>query len=83
MLKIIWIQNNTKEEIKVYESLALQYFYQQDINQCKKYQDRAQRGKVESNTSAPKSVTLYRGFRTSDDQPFMQKKIYYGSVKTK
>jgi hypothetical protein len=47
MLKVTWILNDQKQEIKVYEMLALQYFYLQDIVTCRKYQDRALRGKVE------------------------------------
>lgn len=27
MLKCIWIEGDTKQEIKLYEKLALQYFY--------------------------------------------------------
>lgn len=64
MLKVIWIQGDIKLETKVYENLALQYFYLQDLVSCKKYQDRALRGKLESNQSLAKIVTLEEGTKT-------------------
>jgi pentatricopeptide repeat protein len=68
MLKCIWIEGDTKQEIKLYEKLALQYFYLQDMDQCKKYQDRAHRGKLEGVQSSAKSMSLFAGFRSSDDR---------------
>jgi tetratricopeptide (TPR) repeat protein len=70
MLKVIWIQGDIKLETKVYENLALQYFYLQDLVSCKKYQDRALRGKLESNQSLAKIVTLEEGTKT------MKKTVY-------
>lgn len=61
MLQVIWILGDVEKEIKVYESLALQYFYSQDIVSCKKFQDRALRGKLESNQSLAKLVSLKEG----------------------
>lgn len=31
MLKVIWIEGDQKQELKLYEMLALQYFYMQDM----------------------------------------------------
>jgi tetratricopeptide (TPR) repeat protein len=70
MLKVIWIQGDIKLETKVYENLALQYFYLQDLVSCKKYQDRALRGKLESNQSLAKIVTIEEGTKT------MKKTVY-------
>lgn len=47
MLKVCWIHSDTLSEIKVYEMLAIQYFYKQDIKKCQMYLDRSLRGKLE------------------------------------
>ena len=79
MLKCIWIEGDTKKEIKLYEMLALQYFYLQEMGQCRKYQDRALRGKLEGTFSSAKSVTMLTGFRSSDDKTIKRKKVYHGA----
>lgn len=79
MLKVIWIEGDQKQELKLYEMLALQYFYMQDMQQCKKYQDRALRGKLEGDKSSSKTVTLYLGFRSGDDTAYNRKKVFHGA----
>jgi tetratricopeptide (TPR) repeat protein len=58
MLKVCWYQQDVKKELKVYEKLALSYFYKQDIESCKKYLDRSLRGKFEGPNSSSKRVAM-------------------------
>jgi tetratricopeptide (TPR) repeat protein len=58
MLKVCWINNDNRNELKVYEMLALQYFYKQDINSCKKFLDRSLRGKLESTSSSSRKAVV-------------------------
>jgi len=81
MLKIVWILNDPKQEVKVYEMLAAQYFYKQDIERCKKYQDRAFRGKIEADHSSVKQMSLFQGFRSSDDANQNKKRVFHSSCK--
>jgi len=81
MLKIVWILNDPKQEVKVYEMLAAQYFYKQDIERCKKYQDRALRGKIEADHSSVKQMSLFQGFRSSDDANQNIKRVFHSSSK--
>ena len=57
MLKVCWFKGDTVNEVKVYEMLALQYFYKQDIQNCRMFLDRALRGKLEGDKSSSKKVT--------------------------
>lgn len=58
MLKVCWINNDNRNELKVYEMLALQYFYKQDINSCQKFLDRSLRGKLESTSSSSRKAVV-------------------------
>ena len=61
--------------------LALQYFYKQDMEQCKKYLDRAVRGKLEGANSSSKRQVMSQGFRSSDDPNYRKvKRIYLGAA---
>ena len=79
LLKIVWLENDTVMEVKVYEMMALQYFYKQDLDNCKMYLDRSLRGKVEGSNSSSKIVALQQGFRSTDGIKYEKKKIYVGA----
>lgn len=66
MLKVCWIHSDTLSEIKVYEMLAIQYFYKQDIKKCQMYLDRSLRGKLEGQTSSSKIMALQQGIRSDE-----------------
>ena len=78
-LRITWIQNLPSVEIKVYEMLAIQYFYIQDITKSKQFQDRATRGKIEAATSSCRKVAIAHGIRSDDDAPNKQKLVLAGA----
>ena len=80
MLKVCWYQQDVNKELKVYEKLALQYFYKQDIESCKKYLDRSLRGKFEGPNSSSKRVAMQQGIRTDDDEMMWKSKRQYAGA---
>lgn len=83
LLKVIWVESDTKQEIKLYELMALQYFYLQDIQECRKYMDRALRGKLEGEKSSVKSQTLQLGFRATEDRISTKRTFFAAHVQRK
>ena len=83
MLKVCWINNDNRNELKVYEMLALQYFYKQDINSCKKFLDRSLRGKLESTSSSSRKAVVLQGFRSEDTPKKMRKPVCVGAKITR
>ena len=58
LLAIAWCTDDQAAEIKVYEQLALCYYYTQEMKTSLKYKDRFMGGKVESNQSPTKILCL-------------------------
>ena len=56
MLQIAWYENDTHQETKAYEYLALQYFYLQQLDKAQVYKLKAFHGDVEGPESDYKRV---------------------------
>jgi hypothetical protein len=78
-LRVCWIANNSSVEIKVYELLAIQYFYMQDLTKGRQFQDRATRGKLEGVNSSSRKVGVLQGIKSDDEVPKKQKLVVIGA----
>ena len=57
-LEVAWEQRDEEGELNAYDNMGLEYFYLGDIEKSSYYHDRMVRGKVESDSSVIKSVTM-------------------------
>lgn len=58
MLCIAWAEKDTSGEIRAYFNLAIDNFYNGDMQRAEFYQDRYMRGKTENHRSIPKQVAI-------------------------
>jgi hypothetical protein len=56
-LQLAWFTSNLEQEMIAFDSLSLQYFYIGDVDKAKYYDDRARRGKFETNFSIVKKMS--------------------------
>lgn len=56
-LQLAWLIESTEGEMNAYDNLALQYYYEGDIDKSKYYNDRMTRGKVEARFSIVRKMS--------------------------